>query len=62
MNVFDKLRQYLFLRQLRRQSARDVRFPKWDKVRTILLIYDSDLMEKNSDIKMCSRLSCRKVA
>jgi hypothetical protein len=55
MNVFDKLRQYLFLRQLRRQAARDVRFPKWDKVRTILLIYDSDLMEKNADIREIMR-------
>ena len=55
MNVFDKLRHYLFLRQLRRQAARDVRFPKWDKVRTILLIYDSDLMEKNADIREIMR-------
>ncbi len=55
MNILDQIRQRLFLSKLRKQPARDVRFPQWQKVRTVLLIYDSDLMEKNSDIREIMR-------
>ena len=55
MNILDQIRQRLFLNKLRKQPARYVRFPQWQKVRTVLLIYDSDLMEKNSDIREIMR-------
>ena len=45
----------MFLRAQRQQSVREVRFPKWDKVRSVLLVYDSDLMEKNADIREITR-------
>jgi len=55
MKIFDKIRQLLFERKRKQQPARDVRFPKWDKVRTVLIVYDSDVMEKNGDIREIMR-------
>ena len=55
MNILDRFRQWLFERELKRQPIRDVRFPKWDKVRTVLLVYDSDVMEKNGDVREIMR-------
>ena len=49
--MWDKLRYWLFSRKQRQQPARNVQFPVYDKVQTILLIYDSDIMEKNADIR-----------
>ena len=51
MNIPDRIRRWLFLNKQKQQPVRDVRFPKWDKVKTVLLIYDSDVMEKNADIR-----------
>lgn len=43
--------QYILQRTIRRQSARLVRFPHWEHVHSILLIYESDLLERNREVQ-----------
>lgn len=51
MKILNRIRYYLFSRRQRRQQDRVARFPVYEQVHTILLIYDSDVMEKNADIR-----------
>ena len=46
-----KLNEWLYLRSLRKINDRPTGFPHWDRVRSILLLYESDIMEKNPTIK-----------
>lgn len=41
------MKQYFFRRRLKAMPKRNVRFPEWKNIRSIALLYPSDLMEKN---------------
>lgn len=53
--MFDKLRQSLFLRKQCQQAKREVSFPIYENVNSVLVIYDSDITEKNPDIREINR-------
>lgn len=46
-----KLKQYIFDYLLKRQEPRDPRFPHLDRPLKIMLIYESDYLERNDAIK-----------
>lgn len=46
-----KLYQFIFDYLLKKQPARDPRFPHLDKPLKVLLIYESDILERNDAIK-----------
>lgn len=46
-----KLYQFIFDYLLKKQPARDPRFPHLDKPLKVLLIYESDILERNDSIK-----------
>ena len=43
----NKIRAFIFRFFQRRQQARNVRFPRYNQVRSVLIIYESDFMEDN---------------
>ena len=43
----NKIRAFIFRFFQRRQPARNVRFPHYNQVRSVLVIYESDFMEDN---------------
>ena len=47
----NKLYQFVFEYLLKRQQPREVRFPHFDKPLKILVIYESDVLERNDAIK-----------
>lgn len=51
MKLLENFRYFLFRRNLRRQAVRHVRFPDWNKVQNVLIIYESDYTEDNALIK-----------
>lgn len=51
MNPIAFIRQQWFAYQTRRQTPRTVHFPVYDRCKTILLLYESDILEKNPFIK-----------
>lgn len=51
MQLPKKIQEYLFRRALRQHPRRDARFPNYEKIRSVLLVYQSDLLERNDDIK-----------
>ena len=51
MKLLENFRYFLFHRKLHRQQPRTVSFPHWEKVQNVLIIYESDLIERNSLIK-----------
>ena len=46
-----KLKQYIFDYLLKKQGSRDPRFPHLDQPLKIMIIYESDLLERNDSIK-----------
>jgi len=46
-----KLNEWIFRRYLQKQERKTTGFPHWDKVRSIVVLYESDIMEKNPYIK-----------
>lgn len=54
MNIREKIFEYI----LRRQPKRQVSFPHWDDVRTVVLLFESDYIEKNPVVhRLANRLS-----
>lgn len=54
MNIREKIFGYI----LRRQPKRQVHFPRWENVRTVVLLFKSDLIEKNPVIhRLADRLT-----
>ncbi|MBQ0118279.1 MAG: hypothetical protein MJZ88_02020 [Paludibacteraceae bacterium] len=54
MNIREKIFGYI----LRRQPKRQVHFPRWENVRTIVILFESDLIEKNPTVRrLAERLS-----
>jgi len=51
MNIIEKLRYYLFRRNLHEQVPRKVIFPNYQDAKKILIVYESDLLERNLFIK-----------
>ncbi len=49
--MFEKYKQYLFRKRVSKQPVRNVRFPVYKNIKSILLLYVSDEEEKNADIK-----------
>lgn len=49
--MFDALKQKIFRCQLSKNNPRPTRFPHWDAVKSILILYESDLAEKNQTVK-----------
>ena len=47
MNIKERIFEY----RLRKQPARQAVFPKYENVRSVLVLYESDLSEKNADVK-----------
>ena len=48
--MFENIKYRLFARRLKKQQARETRFPQYDQVKDILLLYESSLTEKNPAI------------
>lgn len=46
-----KLNEWIFRRNLQKHACGTTGFPHWDKVRAIIVLYESDIMEKNPFIK-----------
>lgn len=46
-----KLNEWLYRRSLKKIDKRPAGFPHWGDVHSIILLYDSDIMEKNPTIK-----------
>lgn len=46
-----KLKQHIFNRTLRKQPERNPRFPHLDRPLKVMIIYESDLLERNDSIK-----------
>ena len=46
-----KIKEKIFEWYLRKQPARQAIFPKFDDVRSVLVLYESDLSEKNTVVK-----------
>ncbi|MBQ7191687.1 MAG: hypothetical protein IJS00_02305 [Paludibacteraceae bacterium] len=51
MNILDYIRERWFCYRLKRQPVRAVLFPRWSNCHRVLVIYESDLLEKNQPIK-----------
>lgn len=49
--MFDKLKQTVFDYRLGRYVRGEAPFPKFKDIRSVLVIYESDLLEKNPDIR-----------
>ncbi len=49
--MFDALKQKIFRRRLSKNSPRQTRFPRWETVKNILILYESDWMERNQAVK-----------
>lgn len=47
MNIREKIFEHI----LRKQPKRQVSFPRWENVRTIVLLYESDYTEKNPVVR-----------
>lgn len=53
--MFENLKNRIFEHRLKKQPPRNIRFPHYEDVKDILLIYESDIMEKNTAIKEIAR-------
>ena len=53
--MFENLKNRIFEHRLKKQPPRNTSFPHYEKVKDILLIYESDIMEKNAAIKEIAR-------
>ena len=53
--MFENLKNRIFAYRLKKQPPRSTRFPHYEEVKDILLIYESDIMEKNAAIKEIAR-------
>lgn len=51
MNLLERLKYRLFRKKLANQPQRQISFPNYEQVKTILLLYKSDLLERNLYIK-----------
>ena len=45
------IKEWIFNRRLKRQEKQPVRFPNWERVHNIIVLYESDIMEKNPSIR-----------
>lgn len=46
-----RLNEWLFLRALKQQPRQTTGFPHWEKVRNVIVLYESDILEKNPFIR-----------
>ena len=48
--MFEKYRKFLFSKRVAKQQPRNVRFPVYDDIKTVLLLYQSDETDQNKEI------------
>lgn len=56
MNIWTKLQYYIFHKKMQKQSARKVHFCTYEQAERILIVYESDHLERNPFIKELVRI------